>query len=152
MEMIYNNFDVMNLIGEAVEKERHLARVEANARDNHLALQSQFDDLCYQVESHHTNADVCGQREADLWKAWMENGGWLELMCEEMWEGVQEDGEETYELYGIGGVEEGVEISEERRRAFKEFLAKNEIPYDADRGEFNDQPRLERCGLCLVIN
>tara|TARA_R100001015_G_C4607948_1_gene163098 strand:+ start:64 stop:492 length:429 start_codon:yes stop_codon:yes gene_type:complete len=138
MDSISHNFDVMNLIGGAVEKERYLARAEANARDNQLALKSQFDDLCEQVEFHHTNADVCGQREADLWKAWMEDGGWCELMCEEMWSGVQEDEEEQgpFALMGVG--ERSREIEKERRRAFNEFLAKNEIPYDADRGEWTD--------------
>jgi|TARA_R110002020_G_scaffold85926_6_gene212047 hypothetical protein len=134
MEMISNNFDVMNLIGEAVEKERYLALAEENAINNYVALQGQFDDLCDAVESHHTDADVCGQRDADLWKLWLEDGGFYELLLTELWYGVQEDDEEEWALMGIG--ERSRVMEKEREKAFKKFLTKNNIPYDPDRGEW----------------
>ena len=134
MEMISNNFDVMNLIGEAVEKERYLARAEENARNNNLALKEQFDNLRDQVESHHTDADVCGQRDADLWKLWLVEGGFYELLLTELLYGVQADDEEEWALMGIG--ERSRVMETEREKAFKKFLAKNNIPYDPDRGEW----------------
>ena len=131
--------DVMTLIGEAVEKERYLTEKGKKARYNYFDLQLQFDELRYQIESHHSNADVCGQREASLWKDWMEDGGFVELLLTENWEGVLEDAEEEWGLNveidpHSRSVRRGFEA--ERHKAFKEFLAKNEIPYDPDRGEW----------------
>jgi len=144
MEMISNNFDVMNLIGEAVEKERYLALAEENAINNYVALQGQFDDLCDAVESHHTDLGHGGvdERDADLWKLWLEDGGFVELLLTEDWEGVQEDEDEDFELRGVGDRSRGLET--EREKAFKKFLAKNSIPYDPVRGEWNDTVRIWR--------
>ena len=142
---IGDNFDVMNRIGEAVELERRLAEKERKAKVNQIALRLQFDDLCFQVSSHHTGG-MC-ERDNELWKRWIEDGAWCEMMLLEAmngngWYGVQHDGSEFEMDFPSDDdamrCELSADLNDAREQEFEEWLVRHAIPYDADAGEWLD--------------